>query len=188
MGKVILLVLTICLLSTNVICQIDRSGFAFGFGIGFGYSKHADSYTAIEDPLIGIVEDFGGVRVMSMDLKIGWGYAPRAMVFWTLKYTPPFIGSPYRSTYHGPALTYSPEFLESLIFIAGAGINKVGDKEGKLGRGYLTNIGLAYEFSPNVLVEANTVFGKMDNMPSRNRFFSTSKEFFFNLTFNYLFY
>jgi len=188
MRKVILLIFIICLLSTNVICQVDRSGFAFELGIGFGYSKHADSYVKT-DTLFNLREEsFAGVRIMTMDLKVGWGYAPRAMVFWTLKYTPPFIVSPYRSTYQGLVLTYSPGFLELLIVSAGAGINKVGDKDGKLGRGYMANIGLGYEFNPNFLFEANTVFGKMENMPAGGRFFTTSKEFLFNLTFNYLFY
>lgn len=169
--------------------QVDRSGPSFGIGIGLGYSKHADSYSAVQETIFNTVKEYSGFRILSTDLKIGWGLTPRAQVFYTLKYALPNTTiSPYRSFYQGILFNYSFSSLEKLIYGGGIGINKAGDKNGKISRGTLANISLGYEFNPNFLMELNTLFGEMKNSPHPNTFLDSSREFSMILTFNYLFY
>jgi hypothetical protein len=75
-----------------------------------------------------------------------------------------------------------------LIYGAGAGINKAGNKEGKISQGTIGNLLLGYEFNPHFLMEVNTLFGKMDNTPPQDTYLESSNEFSFVVTFNYLFY
>lgn len=169
--------------------QVDRSGPSFSIGVGMGYSKHADSYSAVQETIYNTVKDFSGFRILSTDLKIGWGYAPRAQAFYTLKYALPNTTiSPYRSFYQGVLFTYSFKSLEKLIYGAGIGINKAGDKAGKISEGTLANISLAYEFNPHFLLELNTLFGKMENSPPQDTYLDSNREFSMIITFNYLFY
>ena len=187
--KTIVLSIMTLLFLTETSGQADRSGFNFGIGIGSGYSKHAGSYSVISDPAFGIIEEYSGFRILAADMKIGWGITPRAGVFYTIKYSPPNTTiSPYQSFYQGLIFSYSPKSQEKLIISAGAGINKARDKDDKLGQGTMANIAFGYEINPHFVLELNTIFGKMENTPPPLASFSTSSEFAFFITINYLYY
>ena len=189
MKRTILLSIVTLFFLTDAAGQVDRSGFIFGIGIGSGYSKHAASYSVVKDPAFGIIEEYSGFRILAADLKVGWGFKPRAHVYYTIKYSPPNTTiSPYQSFYQGMALAYSPKSQEKLIITAGAGINKAHDKGDKLGQGTMANIALGYEINPHFILEVNTIFGKMENTPPPLASLSTSSEFAFYITINYLFY
>lgn len=187
--RTILLLIVNLFLLTDAVGQVDRSGFIFGMGIGSGYSKHAGSYSVVKDPAFNIIDEYSGFRILAADLKVGWGFNPRALVYYTIKYSPPNTTiSPYQSFYQGMALAYSPKSQEKLIITAGAGINKARDKKGKLGQGTMANIAFGYEINPHFILEVNTIFGKMENTPPPLATLSTSSEFAFYITINYLHY
>lgn len=187
--RTILLSIAALLLVADVSGQVDRSGFTFGIGVGSGFSKHAGSYSVLKDPVFGIIDEYSGFRILAADLKVGWGISPRTRVYYTLIYTPPNTTiSPYQSFYQGVALAYSPKSLEELIISLGAGVNKARDGDKKLGQGTMINMALGYEFNPHAILELNTIFGKMENTPPPLASFSTSSEFAFFITINYLFY
>jgi len=171
-------------LVSRVSGQVKKSGIMYGIGLGFGLSKHAGSYE--KETIINTIESFSSFRILAIDLKAGWGFG-KIQSFYTLKLTPANSTiSPYKSFYQGILLSYSP--ANKLIYSAGAGINKAGDKSGNLSRGTLVNLALGYEFNPRFLVEINTLFGKMENTPPPNTYLNSESEFSFVLTFNYLFY
>jgi len=189
MKSLILILFLLLNIVLNVHAQVDRSGFTFGIGIGTGYSKHADSYSALKESFFRTIDEFSGFRIMAVDLKVGWGFTQRAQVYYTIKYSLPNTTiSPYRSFYQGLVIANSSKSLEKLIYGIGVGINKAGNKEGKISQGTIGNIVLAYELNPHFLVEVNTLFGKMENDPYTDTYLNSANEFSFVITFNYLFY
>jgi len=185
----ILLSLVTLVSLTDATGQVDRSGFIFGIGIGSGYSKHAGSYSIVRSTSLGKSEEYSGFRILAADLKVGWGFARRAQVYYTFKYSPANSTiSPYQSLYQGVALAYSPKSLELFIISVGAGINNTRDRNEKLGKGTMANFALGYEINPHFLLEVNTIFGKMENTPPPSTLLDTSNEFAFYITFTYLFY
>ena len=156
----------------------------YGVGFGFGLSKHAGSYQS--ETILNQIESFSSFRIIALDFKAGWGFGP-VQALYTLKVTPANSTiSPYKSFYQGIILSYSSQ--KNLIYSAGAGINKAGDKTGNLSRGTLVNLALGYEFNPKFLLEVNTLFGKMENTPPPDTYLNSNSEFSFVVTINYLFY
>jgi hypothetical protein len=187
---IIFLSIVSLVLIVDAAAQVDRSGFSFGIGVGSAYSLHAGSYSLKEPGSIGSIENYGGFRILTTDIKLGWGLKPRVQVFYTFKYAPSNTTvSPYLSMYQGLIVNFSFKSIEELMLGVGAGINQVKDKDkGELAQGALVNLSIAYEFIPHFLVELNTLFGKMNNTPPPLSFLNTSTEFSFAITVNYLFY
>jgi hypothetical protein len=167
--------------------RLSERGLIFNFGLGFGFSQRAGTYEETDTVLFLVNEDFGGLRALTTDIKFGWGFSPTSMVFLTLKYSPPFIVSSYKSTYMGFGVSYSPKSAQSLILTAGGGLNKTGNKSGSLGDGYLKNIGIGYEFDSHMIVETNALFGEVEDYFSKSSSVK-KKEFQINFTINYMIY
>jgi len=184
MKRVLILSVISLLMTSGVSGQIKKTGLMYGIGAGFGFSKHAGSYQSLT--ILNQIETFSSFRIIALDFKVGWGFGP-VQALYTLKVTPANSTiSPYRSLYQGLILSYSSQ--NNLVYSAGAGIHKAGDKSGNLSRGILANLGLGYEFNPKFLLEANTLWGKMENTPPPDTYLNSNSEFSFVLTINYLFY
>jgi hypothetical protein len=182
--KVLLLSVISLVIISAVSGQIKKTGLMYGAGFGFGLSKHAGSYQS--ETILNQIETFSSFRIIALDFKAGWGFGP-VQTFYTLKVTPANTTiSPYKSFYQGILISYSSQ--NNLIYSAGAGINKAGDKTGSLSRGTLANLVLGYEFNPKFLLEVNLLFGKMENSPPPDTYLNSNNEFSFVLTINYLFY
>lgn len=175
---------------TIVKAQIDRSGFTFAIGTGTGFSAHAASYSVQKvGGFLSQIDEYGGFRSLTADLKVGWGFSPTIQAFYTFKFTPGNTTiSPYKSLYNGLILNYSPINIAELIVGAGAGINVATDKKDEISRGVLVNISFAYEFNPHFLIEINTLFGQMGNNPPPGHMLDSTKEFAIYVTINYLYY
>ncbi len=181
------LILLLVATSLSSYGQFDRKGGIFSFGLGAGYSRHADGYSEADPLLLNDIEDFSGIRVLTMDLKLGISFESVLMAYVTVKYAPPVV-SPHRSLYQGFALSYSPMSMNQWFFTGGGGISKANNSTNQLARGGLANLGVGYEFTPGFMAEVNLFFGKLDSTPLQNQLLANEHELFTNFTLSYIFY
>jgi len=192
--KLFLVLASIFMFITEGNSQERKSGPSFQFGTGIAYSMHAKSYVVERNTGFsqGLFVHNNGVRLLATKIKAGWIFSEKIMAYYTLTYAPPNTTvTPYRSTYHGLAISWFPEFMKKWILSIGAGRNKANDKYGLLAKGILYETSIGLEANRHFIIELNSMFGRMQNDIEPNplkRMLNKDKEFFLQLTVNYMFY